>query len=167
LWRLTATTEGDEMNKYLTTTLAIAAAAVLTAGTAAAAAPSRSTNTLHLAPFTDTDTCSFPITMTVDGTRTITTFDNGDVKRHVDLTVVQTANGHTAIETDVWNVFIDGTDPSAWTLTGRFGQIFLDGRLVYLQSGLIGFDPFTGELTDPHPGPAGTYPDACTLLAGS
>jgi hypothetical protein len=79
LWRLTATTEGDEMNKYLTTTLAIAAAAVLTAGTAAAAAPSRSTNTLHLAPFTDSDTCSFPITMTVDRTRTVTTFDNGDV----------------------------------------------------------------------------------------
>jgi hypothetical protein len=34
-------------------------------------------------PFADTDTCSFPITTTVDQTRTTTTFDNGDVKRHV------------------------------------------------------------------------------------
>jgi hypothetical protein len=155
------------MNKYLITMLAVAAAAVLTAGTAAAAAPTRTTDTLHLGSFTDTDTCSFPITTTVDRTRTITSFENGDVTRHIDLTVVQTANGHSAIETDVWNVFINHTDPSAWTLTGRFGQIFLDGRLIYLQSGLIGFDPFTGELTDPHAGPAGTYPDVCTILAGS
>jgi len=155
------------MNRYLITAVTVAAAAALAAGTAAAAAPSTTTNTLHLGPFADTDTCSFPITTTVDQTRTITTFDNGDVKRHIDLTVAQTANGHTAVETDIWNVFIDHTEPAAWTLTGRFGQIFLDGRLIYLQSGLISFKPLTGELTDLHPGPAGTYPDDCPILAGS
>ena len=69
-----------------------------------------------------------------------------------------------SMETDNWNVFIDHTNPTAWTLTGRFGQIFLDGRLIYLQSGLIGFDPLTGALSDPHPGPNGTYPDTCTIL---
>jgi hypothetical protein len=152
------------MTKHLLTALAVAAA-LTTAATAAAAAPITSTSVLHLGPFADTDTCSFPITTTVDRTRTTTTFDNGDVKRHVDVTVVQTANGHTAVETDVWNVFIDHADPTAWKLTGRFGQLFLDGRLIYLQSGLIGFDPLTGDLTDPHVGPAGVYPDACTILA--
>jgi hypothetical protein len=150
--------------KHLITGLAVAAA-LTTAGAAAAAAPTTSTNVLHLGPFADTETCSFPIITTVDQTRTTTTFDNGEVKRHVDLTVVQTANGHTAVETDIWNVFIDPTDPAAWKLTGRFGQILLDGRLIYLQSGLIGFDPLTGDLTDPHVGPAGIYPDDCTILA--
>jgi hypothetical protein len=152
------------MTKHLITALAVAAA-LTTAGTAAAAAPTTSTAVLHLGPFADTDTCSFPIATTVDQTRTTTTFDNGDVKRHVDLTVVQTANGHTAVETDTWNVFIYHTDPTAWKLTGRFGQIFLDGQLLYLQSGLIGFNPATGDLTDPHIGPAGVYPDDCTILA--
>ena len=89
------------------------------------------------------------------------------MKRHIDLTVVQTAKGHNAVETDVWNVFIDHTDPTAWKLTGRYGQIFLDGELVYLQSGLIGFNPMTGDLSDPHPGPMGAYPDVCTALAAS
>ena len=151
------------MTKHLIMALAVAAA-LATAGAAAAAAPTTSTNVLHPGPFADTDTCSFPITTTVDQTRETTTFDNGDVKRHVYLTVVQTANGHTAIETDIWNVFIDHTDPTAWKLTGRFGQIFLDGHLVYLQSGLINFDPLNGLLTDPHPGPSGTYPDTCAIL---
>jgi hypothetical protein len=147
----------------LISVLAIAAALV-GASSAAAAAPTTTTNALHLS-FVDIDTCSFPITTTVDQTRTTTTFDNGDVKRHVDLIVVQTANGHSAVETDVWNVFVDHADPAAWKLTGRFGQLFLDGRLIYLQSGLIGFDRFTGVLTDPHLGPAGTYPDDCAILA--
>ncbi len=156
-------------NRFRTLALALVVALALSAGLGNAAAkadgPTTTADTLHLGPFVDTDTCSFPITTTVDRARTTTTFDNGDVKRHVDLTVVQTANGHTAVETDAWNVFIDHTDPAAWTLTGRFGQLFLDGRLIYLQSGLIGGDPFTGVLTDPHPGPAGTYPDSCTILA--
>src|SRR5580765_4487969 len=104
------------MTKYLVGALADAAA-LASAGPAAAAAPPISTTTLHLGRFLDTDTCPFPITTSVDQTRTTTTFDNGDVKRHVDLTVVQTADGHTAVETDDWNVFIDHADPTDWTLT--------------------------------------------------
>ena len=148
--------------------LALAVLAALTAArTAAAAAPTTSSTVLHLGPFADTDTCGFPITTTVDQTRATTTFDNGDVKRHVTVTAMQTANGHTAVETDTFNVFIDHNNPSNWKITGRFTQIQLDGRLITLQSGLISFDPSTDELTDPHPGPAGTIPDDCTILAGS
>jgi len=61
------------MTKYLTTILAVAVA-LLAAGNASAAAPRTTTDVLHLGPFTDTDTCSFPITTTVDRTRTTTTF---------------------------------------------------------------------------------------------
>jgi hypothetical protein len=153
------------MNKLLVTALAVVVA-LISAGTAAAAAPSTTTSTLHL-DFVDTDTCSFPIATKVDQTRTTTAFDNGDVKRHVTVTAVLTANGHTAIETDTFDVFIDHSDSTDWKITGRFTQIHLDGRLITLQSGLISFDPTTGELTDPHPGPAGTNPDDCTILTGS
>ena len=152
------------MLRYLLATLA-AGAALVVAAPALANAPTTATSVLQFGPEIDDETCQFPITVTVDRTRTTTTFDNGDVKRRVDLTVVQTANGHTAIETDTWNIFIDHTTPDAWKLTGRFGQIFLDGQLVYLQSGLISYDPNTDTLTDPHPGPAGTYPDVCAILA--
>jgi hypothetical protein len=153
------------MNKLLVTALAVVVA-LISAGTAAAAAPSTTTSTLHL-DFVDTDTCSFPIATKVDQTRTTTAFDRGDVKRHVTVTAVLTANGHTAIETDTFEVFIDHRDPTDWKITGRFTQIRLDGRLITLQSGLISFDPTTGELTDPHPGPAGTNSDDCTILTGS
>ena len=152
------------MLRYLIATLA-AGAVLVVAGPALANAPTTTTNVLHLGPEIDDETCQFPITVTVDRTRTTTTFENGDVRRRVDLTVVQTANGHTTTETDTWNIFIDHTTPDTWKLTGRFGQIFLDGRLVYLQSGLISYDPNTDTLTDPHAGPNGTYPDVCAILA--
>jgi hypothetical protein len=143
----------------------VGAAALAAAGSASADAPTAVRNVLQLGPLVDDETCAFPLTFSVDRVRTTTTFENGDVRRKVDLTVTQTANGHTAVESDVWNVFIDHADPANWKLTGRFGQIFLDGRLIYLQSGLIGYDPFTDVLSDAHPGPAGTYPDVCAILA--
>ena len=152
------------MLRYLLATLA-AGVALVVAAPALANAPTTATSVLQFGPEIDDETCQFPITVTVDRTRTTTTFDNGDVKRRVDLTVVQTANGHTAIETDTWNIFIDHTTPDIWKLTGRFGQIFLDGHLTYLQTGLISYDPNTDTLTDPQPGPAGSYPDVCAILA--
>jgi hypothetical protein len=152
------------MLRYLLVMLA-AGAALVVAAPALANAPTTTTNVLQFGPEIDDETCQFPITVTVDRTRTTTTFDNGDVKRRVDLTVVQTANGHTAIETDTWNIFIDHTTPDTWKLTGRFGQISLDGRLIYIQTGLISYNPNTDTLTDPHPGPAGEYPDVCAILA--
>jgi hypothetical protein len=150
--------------KYLLAAL-VAGIALVAAAPALADAPVKTTNVLHLGPFVDDETCAFPITFTVDRTRTVTTFANGDSTRHVDLTVVQTANGHTAIETDKFDVFIDHADPTNWKITGRFGQTFLDGKLIYLQSGLISYNPVTDTLADPHPGPMSVVPDACTILA--
>ena len=152
------------MPKYVLAAL-VAGIALVAAAPALADAPVKTTNVLHLGPFVDDETCSFPIRFTVDRTRTDKTFANGDVTRHVDLTVVQTANGHTAIETDTWDVFIDHADPNNWKITGRFGQVFLDGKLIYLQSGLISYDPVTDALADPHPGPMSVFPDVCTILA--
>jgi hypothetical protein len=143
----------------------VSAAALAAAMPALADPPTTTTNVLRLGPFVDTDTCSFPITTTVDRTRIDTTFSNGDVNRHVELTVVQTANGHTAVEDDHFNVFIDRADPSNWKITGRFGQITVDGKLNYLQSGLLSFDTETGLVTDQRPGPLGAVPDACAVLA--
>jgi hypothetical protein len=146
--------------------IAVAAAATLAAAMPALAdPPATTTSVLRLGPFVDTDTCSFSITTTVDRIRVDTTFSNGDVNRHVELSVVQTANGHIAIEDDHFNVFIDHTDPSNWKINGRFGQITLDGRLIYLQSGLLSFDAQTGLITDQQPGPLGAMPDACAVLA--
>jgi hypothetical protein len=88
----------------------------------------------------------------------------GDAKRKIQLEVTTAGNGHIAVESDEWNVFVDHTAPTDRKLTGRFGQIFLDGKLVYLQSGLISYDVANDVLTDPHPGPMGVQPDACTLL---
>ena len=150
---------------YIPLLAALAALALVLAAPAMADGPSKNTNVLHLGPFVDDETCAFPVTVTVDRVRTDTTFANGDVKRHVDLTVVQSANGHTALETDSWNVFIDHADPTNWKLTGRWGQVWLDGSLIYVQTGLIGFDLLTGALSDPHVGPLGTYPDPCSILA--
>jgi hypothetical protein len=132
---------------------------------AAADGPTFSTNAVHLGPLVDDETCSFPVTFALDQTREVTTFANGDAKRHVTVTALQAANGHTATETDTFDVFIDHSDPNDWKITGRFTQIHLDGRLLTLQSGLISFDPTTGDLTDPRPGPLGATPDSCAILA--
>ena len=152
------------MARHLITAL-IVGLALVAAAPALADAPDKTTSVRKLGPFVDDETCSFPITVTVERVATSTTFANGDWKRHVDLAVVQTANGHTAVETDRWDIFVDNADPDSWKLTGRFGQIFLDGRLIYLNSGLIGYDPATDTLTDPQPGPNGELPDPCVILA--
>ena len=144
--------------------VAIGALALLAAVPAIASAPTTSTSDLHISDV-DTDSCAFAINLTVDRSRTTTTFSNGDITRHVDLTVDQRANGHDLLETDRWNVFIPADDPTDWKLTGRFTQVWLDGRLISVQSGFLGFDAETGEVTDPHPGPLGAYPDACAALA--
>jgi len=143
----------------------IVAAALAAALPAFGDAPTKTTNVLHLGPFVDTDTCSFPITTTVDRTRVDTTFANGDVSRHAELTVVQTANGHTAIEEDHFNVFVDHANPTNWKITGLWGRITLDGNLIYVESGLLSFDTVDGLIDDPHPGPIGAVPDACVVLA--
>ena len=153
------------MAKHIVSAL-IATLVLVVAAPALADAPDKATDIRQLGPFVDDETCSFPITVTVERVATTTTFANGDWKRHVDLTVVQTANGHTAVETDKWDIFVDHLDPDNWKMTGRYGQAFLDGKLLYLQSGLIGYNDATETLTDPQPGPNGAVPDPCVILAG-
>lgn len=143
---------------------AIATLALACAVPALAVAPTVTESGFQIADV-DTETCSFPIQLSVDQARRTTTYSNGDVTRHVSVTVRQQANGHEALETDVWQVFIPATDPTNWKLTGRFTQVRLDGKLISLQTGNIVFDPLTGELDDPNPGPKVAYPDPCTVLA--
>ena len=131
---------------------------------ALADAPASSSTSRHLA-FVDADSCGFPIDVTVDLTRRTETFSDGDVTRHATLTVTQTANGRSVVESDSFDVFISATDPTNWKINGRFGQVRVDGRLVYLQSGRIAYDPLTDTLTDPHLGPLGQAPDVCSALA--
>ena len=131
---------------------------------ALADAPTFSTTSSHFG-FVDTETCGFQISVTVDAARRTETFSNGDVARHANLTVTQTANGHTEVETDVFDVFISAADPTNWKITGRFGQVRVDGKLVYLQSGLIAYDPVADTLGDPHLGPMGIPPDPCQALS--
>ena len=110
------------------------------------------------------NTCSFPVTFSAMRTRTDTTFDNGDMKIHSEIHATRAANGHTAGESDMFNAFIDHTDPSNWKVTGRFAQMFLDGELIYLQSGKLN-SPVRGAVDDPHPGPMGVLPNTCDILS--
>jgi hypothetical protein len=108
--------------------------------------------------------CSFPIVFSAHATETDTTFDNGDKKTLVNKNVTRQANGHTASETDIFQVFIDQTDPSNLKITGRFGQMFVDGELIWLESGRLASSDH-GTLVDPHPGPMGAFPDLCKILS--
>jgi hypothetical protein len=112
----------------------------------------------------DVNKCSFPITFSAQHTRTDKTFDNGDTKSHIEEHVTRQANGHTASETDMYEVFIDHTDLLNWKITGRFRQMFLDGKLIWLQSGQLSM-PGDDTIVDPHPGPKGAWPDFCAILS--
>jgi hypothetical protein len=108
--------------------------------------------------------CSFPITFSAHATETVTTFDNGDKRTHVNKNVTRQGNGHTASETDTLQVFSNHTDPSDVKITGQFHQMFVDGELIWLQSGQLSSSDH-GTVVDPHPGPMGASPDLCRLLS--
>ena len=138
--------------------------AIAIAAPAAADAPTRTTSVLSFGPFIDEETCAFPLSVSVERTRTTTTFANGDVKRHVQLLVTTSANGNTLVESDSYNVFVDHANLTLWVITGRFGQFRVDGGgPVVVQSGRILYDLATDTLLDPHP--HGQTPDPCTALA--
>jgi hypothetical protein len=158
--------QGREMTiaKATATLAAFVVLALVCAMSALADAPTSSSTSLRLA-FVDSSSCSFPIDVTVDLARRTETFSDGDATRHATLAVTQTANGHSDVETDSFDVFISASDPTNWKITGRFGQVRVDGKLIYVQSGLIAYDPLTDTLSDPHPGPLGGFPDPCAALA--
>ncbi len=130
--------------------------------------PTKSTSTVTFGPFVDDETCPFPLTVTVERTRTTLTFANGDVKRHTRLVVTVTANGKTLTERDAFNVFIDADSPDVWVISGSFTHVRLQGDgTIALQSGRIVYDPRTDEITDLHPGPHPTRQEdvVCAALA--
>jgi hypothetical protein len=148
----------------------LAALALIMAAPAAADAPTNVTSTVTFGPIVDNESCSFPLTATVERTRTTLTFADGDIKRHTELVVTVTANGKTLIERDDYNVFIDSDSPDLWVITGSFTHARLhdDGTIV-LQSGRIVYDPETDTITDLHPGPHPSRVEdvVCDALAAS
>lgn len=136
---------------------AVALIVLAAAGSALAAQPAREVSSVTFGPFTDDETCTFPIDVVVQRTRTTTTFENGDVTRHVSLLVTQTANGRTWIDRDAFTVFIDADSPDVWEITGTFTHARTQGGgTVLMQSGRISYDANADAIVDPNPGPHGT-----------
>jgi hypothetical protein len=147
---------------------ALAVLALIAAAPAAADAPTKETSTVTFGPFVDDEACSFPITVTVERTRTTLSFENGVIRRHTELVVTTSANGKTLIERDAFNVFMD-SDSGVWVITGSFthARLLGDGTIA-LQSGRIVYDVNADQIIDPHPGPhPSTLQDVvCDVLAG-
>lgn len=139
---------------YLVLIPALASGILFAVEPAAADAPLKETSTVAFGPFVDDEACAFPITTTGERTRTILTFANGDIKRHIELVVIVTANGKTLVDRDAYNVFIDSDLPDVWVITGSFthARLLGDGTIA-LQSGRIVYDPRTDTIIDLRPGP--------------
>ena len=153
---------------YLLLLPVLAGVALVLAAPAAADAPTKVTSTVTLGPFVDDETCAFPLTTTVERTRTTLTFADGDVKRHTELVVTVTANAKVLIDRGDYNVFIDSDSPDVWVITGSFTHDRLQGDgTIALQSGRIVYDPETDTIVDLHPGPHPTRLEdvVCDALA--
>jgi hypothetical protein len=154
------------MPKLLIPILVAAALALAVVAPASADAPTKVTTHATFGPFVDDETCAFPITTTVDRTRTTLTFANGDVKRHVDLIVTISANGKTWIGRDSYDIFIDHSSANLWIITGAFTHTQVDGGgIIFLESGRIPYDAATDEIIDTNPGPHGTGADSDVYAA--
>jgi hypothetical protein len=118
----------------------------------------------------DANPCSFPFRFWGYDNLTPTTLANGDVRVHIIRVIsYQSMSGQrTAFETDNFHVLIYHTHPlKNWKITGRFGEQFLNRKLVWLESGLLSATPLPsgGEtVVDPHPTRLSTKPDLCKLL---
>jgi len=148
--------------------LLAALAALIIAAPAASQAPTKVISTVTFGPIVDDESCSFPLTATVERTRTTLTFADGDIKRHTELVVTVAANGKTLIDRDHYNVLIDSDSPDVWVITGSFTHARLQGDgTIALQSGRIVYDPQTDTITDLHPGPHPTRLEdvVCDALA--
>lgn len=140
--------------------LTLTAAALVAAAPATAGPPSRTTSVLILGPEVVEGVCDFAFTQTVERTRTTTTFENGDVRRHVELIVSTSANGRTWIDRGAYNVFVAAASPTLWVITGAFThtRAAAEGTIL-LQSGRILYDLEADRVVDPHEGPHGTGAD--------
>jgi len=154
------------MSKLL---IAVAATAValIASGTAGATSPSHVTDTKSLS-FVDDETCQFAVATTVNRVRTVTTFENGDQQRHVQLTVSSSANGKTWLERDAYTVFIDAASPSMWTIVGDFTRArLIGGGTILLESGRISYDLANDTIVDLHLGPHGVGSDTAAAMCAA
>lgn len=151
------------MSRFLIAAV-VAVIALAAASTAGAGTPTKVVDVKSLS-FVDDETCAFTIQGTLERVRTTTTFENGDVKRHVDLELTSTANGKTWIERDSYNVFIDAAS-NVWEIVGSFTHTrVVGGGTILLESGRITYDVATDTIVDLHPGPHGTGADPAAYTA--
>ena len=139
--------------------------ALVATATALAATPTHETS-VNSSSFIDDETCSFPIAVTLDRTRTTTTFENGDRQLHVRLIVTMSANGKTWTDRDAFNIFISAASPDTWEIVGAFTHTrATDNGTIFLESGRILYNVKTDTVTDAHAGPHGTGADPDTYDA--
>lgn len=149
-----------------------AAASLILAAPAEAAAPERATSHIAFSGLDDeaTAACGFDVYFALDRTRVVTTYENGDVRRHTQLILSWSANGKSVVEKATFNVMI-ASGSATWTIVGAFAHQRMNGEgTISLVSGRLFFDAETGELADPNPGPhalddAEALAQICQLLA--
>ena len=159
------------MRPFVVLTLAVATA-LFVAVPAGASAPDKETSHTTFSAIDEeaSAACGFDVQFSLDRTRTVTTFANGDVKRHTHLILTWAANGKTIVENATFNVMIENGS-ATWTIVGAFVHQRMKGEgTIVLVSGKVLFDATTGELVDLHPGPraaddAAALEQVCDLLA--
>jgi hypothetical protein len=153
----------EELVSKLLIASLIAAVSLVPAAPAAADAPTKQTTHAEFA-LVDDETCAFPFDVTVDRTRTVTTFANGDVKRHTELIVTFSTSGATIVDRASFNVFVSADSTDVWVITGTFFHPQLKGEgTLYVQSGRLLYDVAADQVIDAHH--HGSYPNVCAALS--
>jgi hypothetical protein len=140
-------------------TAAVAALSLAGSSAAVAGIPTKTTDVANFS-FVDDETCAFPLDGTLQRDRTSTTYDNGDVRLHIDLVLTMKANGKSWVDRDAYNIFI-AADSNVWEIVGTFTHTrAVGGGTIFLESGRIAYDVATDTIADDHPGPHGTGADS-------
>jgi hypothetical protein len=133
-------------------------------GTAAADQPSVSTVPISFARMDAalSQACGFPVSITADGERRITTFEDGRVVTHRQVTNTWSANGKTVTNYQTVT-FID--EAGVRTVVGNLFSIHIPGQGLIVQNmGRVVFDLATGEVLF-EAGPHEPISTVCAYLA--
>jgi hypothetical protein len=147
--------------------LGLATAALVIAPGAAAEQPLVTVIPVN-ASFTNTIVCSFPVQQTAVGEIRVTTFADGTVMQHRDLTITLSANGVTIPAKHQATFFFDGVERTSVGLVALSdlpdgGKVAMDvGRLtIDLRTREVLFDAGQHEVL-----PSGQPTALCPYLAG-
>jgi hypothetical protein len=147
--------------------LGLATAALVAAPGAAAEQPVVTVISVNTS-FTNTIVCSFPVQQTAVGEIRVTTFADGTVVQHRDLTITLSANGVTIPSKHQATFFFDGVERTSVGLVGLAdlpdgGQLVIDvGRLtIDLRTREVLFDAGQHDVL-----PSGQPTTLCPYLAG-